>query len=169
MTELSETQTLILSTACAREDSLVFPTPSHLKGGPVGNCLKSLLKRGLVEEIKASDLNTVWRHDEHLGPVTLKATPLANSALKIDGGQAAISTEAALRQPVSRRKSTKQAQLIDLLKRPEGATISEIVTALDWQSHSVRGAMSGVRKKRLGLTITSEKAKQRGRVYRIVY
>jgi len=54
------------------------------------------------------------------------------------------------------------------LKRPSGATIDEIVTATGWRSHSVRGAMAGALKKKLGLTITSEKDETRGRVYRII-
>ena len=62
---------------------------------------------------------------------------------------------------------TKQQIMIDLLRRPEGATIEEITAATVWQSHTVRGAMSGALKKKLGLEITSEKVEERGRVYRI--
>jgi hypothetical protein len=65
-----------------------------------------------------------------------------------------------------RGKSTQQV-LVDLLSRAEGATIAQIVTATDWQAHSVRGVMSGVLKKKLGLHIVSEKAKGGERVYRI--
>jgi hypothetical protein len=69
-------------------------------------------------------------------------------------------------QPVTSRAATKQAQIIALLQRPEGAAGAEIVTATSWQPHTVRGAMSGTLKKKLGLTITSEKVADRGRVYR---
>ena len=62
---------------------------------------------------------------------------------------------------------TKQQIMIDMLSRPEGATIEELVEATGWLSHTCRGAMSGALKKKLGLTITSEKADQRGRVYRL--
>ncbi len=62
--QLSDTQAVILSAACAREDAMVFPVTARLKGGAVGNVCKSLLKRGLIEEVTATDLNTVWRHDE---------------------------------------------------------------------------------------------------------
>ncbi len=65
------------------------------------------------------------------------------------------------------RPGTKQALLIDLLKRKTGATIDEIVEATGWQAHSVRGAISGALKKKLGLAVSSEKADGRGRVYRI--
>lgn len=62
---------------------------------------------------------------------------------------------------------TKQQIMIDMLSRPEGATIEELAEATQWLGHTVRGAMSGALKKKLGLTITSEKVDQRGRVYRL--
>ena len=65
------------------------------------------------------------------------------------------------------RDNSKQGQLIALLRRARGATIDEIVKALDWQPHTVRGAIAGALKKKLGLTIVSEKSEPRGRVYRI--
>ena len=65
------------------------------------------------------------------------------------------------------RPASKQARLVEMLRQPEGATIDEIVKALEWQAHTVRGAMSGALKKKLGLTIESEKVDDRGRVYRI--
>ena len=64
-------------------------------------------------------------------------------------------------------RQTKQQIMIDLLRRPEGAGIEEITAATGWQSHTVRGAMSGALKKKLGLDITSKKTEERGRVYRI--
>jgi hypothetical protein len=65
------------------------------------------------------------------------------------------------------RTNTKQARLIEMLRRPEGATIDEVVKTLDWQAHTVRGAIAGALKKKLGLKIESEKEGERGRVYRI--
>jgi hypothetical protein len=65
------------------------------------------------------------------------------------------------------RTNSKQAQLIEMLKRPEGATIEEIVKKFDWQAHTVRGAIAGALKKKLGLKVESEKEENRGRVYRI--
>ena len=57
--------------------------------------------------------------------------------------------------------------LIEMLEAPDGATIAEIAKATKWLPHTIRGAISGALKKRLGLTITSEKVAERGRVYRI--
>ena len=66
------------------------------------------------------------------------------------------------------REGSKQAQLIAMLRRAKGATIDEVVEALEWQPHTVRGAIAGTLKKKLGLGVTSEKGDKRGRVYRIV-
>jgi Protein of unknown function (DUF3489) len=165
--QLSDTQAVILSAACAREDGMVFPVSTNLKGGAVGNVCKSLLKKGLIEEVAATDLNTVWRHDEERGPITLRATPLAYSELGIT--DELETTAPSENQPTTqaRRTGTKQARLIDLLRRPEGATIEQMVEATGWRAHTVRGAMAGALKKRLGLTITSEKVEGRSRVYRV--
>lgn len=165
--QLSDAQAIILSTACAREDGAIFPVTASLKGGAVGNVCKSLLKQGLIEEIAATDLNTVWRHDEERGPITLRATPLAYRTLGITDKQDETPPTEMPPAPVQRRKGTKQAQLIEMLRAEGGATIDEIVEATGWQPHTIRGAMSGALKKKLGLTITSEKVEGRGRVYMI--
>ena len=65
------------------------------------------------------------------------------------------------------RAGTKQAKLIEMLQRKQGATVDEVVKALDWQPHTVRGAIAGALKKKLNLKIESEKVEGRGRVYRI--
>ena len=62
---------------------------------------------------------------------------------------------------------TKLGQLEGMLRRPEGATIAQIAKALDWQLHSVRGAISGSLKKKQGLTVVAKKAADGERVYRI--
>ena len=62
---------------------------------------------------------------------------------------------------------TKLSQLEGMLRRKEGATIAQIATTLDWQPHSVRGAISGSLKKKQGLTIAREKTEDGRHVYRI--
>jgi hypothetical protein len=69
-------------------------------------------------------------------------------------------------EPRRVRAGTKQAIVVDMLRRPEGATIAELVDATGWKTNTVRGAFAGALKKKLGLTITSEKEGERGRVYR---
>jgi hypothetical protein len=65
------------------------------------------------------------------------------------------------------RSGTKQAKMIDLMKRPEGATVEQIAKATGWQKHTVRGAISGALKKKLGLKVEATK-EDGGTVYRIV-
>ena len=62
---------------------------------------------------------------------------------------------------------TKLGRLEGMLRQAEGATICQIAEALDWQLHSVRGAISGSLKKKQGLTVVAEKTADGERVYRI--
>ena len=169
--QLSDTQAIILSAACAREDAMVFPITANLKGGAVGNICKSLLKHGLIAEVLATNLNTVYRHDEARGPITLRATPLAYSILGITDNPAEQSggsaQSLATPEPTRHRSGTKQETVIAMLRAEGGATIEEIVEATGWASHTTRGFLSGALKKKLGLTVTSEKVEGRGRTYMI--
>ena len=66
------------------------------------------------------------------------------------------------------RKPTKKRVCIDLLSRPDGASTEELQQATGWQAHSVRGFMAGTVKKKLGLTLVSDKAADGPRLYRII-
>lgn len=164
MTKLSDTQLLILFVASQRADRVAMPLPKTLRGGAAAKVVNAMIAKGLLEEVDA-DLRKgepVWRETGDGHGTTLVAT---------DAGLAAIGIADAPETPAPQsapktRDGTKQQLLIDLLKRPDGATIDEIVAATGWQKHTARGAMSGALKKRLGLTVTSEKV-ERGRVYRI--
>jgi len=66
------------------------------------------------------------------------------------------------------RANSKQADVIDMLRRPGGAAISAIMKATGWQQHSVRGFFAGIVRKKLGLTLESQKSDDGERIYRIV-
>jgi len=188
MPQLSDSQLVVLTAACQRPDRCVFPVTAKLKGNAAGNVLKSLLKKELIKEVRAKRDDTVWRHDEERGRMTLVATKAAFAALGIDPRDEAEDAEADAAEapanveaePKARPKSpktkepktprtrggTKQAQLIAMLRRAKGATIDEVVEALEWQPHTVRGAIAGALKKKLALDVTSEKDEKRGRAYR---
>ncbi|MDP2431802.1 MAG: DUF3489 domain-containing protein [Pseudomonadota bacterium] len=65
------------------------------------------------------------------------------------------------------REHSKQAQVVAMLKRPEGATIPQVMAATGWQAHTVRGTFAGAFKKKLGLNLISEKVQGGDRVYRV--
>ena len=187
MAPLSDSQLVVLSTACQREDRSVYPLTAKLPGGAAAKVLNSLLGKGLIAEVPAKREDHVWREHKKHGRLTLRATPAAFEALGITSDEAAASpsqeattaepkptkgrkqkASKSTDKPKSMRADSKQAQLIEMLKRPEGATIDEIVKKFEWQAHTVRGAIAGALKKKLGLDVQSEKVEQRGRVYRIV-
>jgi hypothetical protein len=62
---------------------------------------------------------------------------------------------------------TKQERLLTLLSQPEGASIEDMMRATNWQQHSVRGFLAGTVKKKLGFSLTSSKARDEPRRYRI--
>src|SRR5438045_1376851 len=64
------------------------------------------------------------------------------------------------------KRPSKQAEVLAMLRRPEGATVDEVASAMSWQRYTVRGLFSGTLKKKLGLTLVSAQ-EERGRVYRI--
>ncbi len=187
MHKLSDSQLVVLSTASQRADGCVFPITLKLKGNAIGNVLKSLLTKGLLEEVPGRADDTLWRYDDG-APLTLKASPAAYRNLGIDSeatpptgdapdrdrpsgkrkpAQAAAIVETKPRKEPTVRKDSKQAQLIAMLQCAKGATIAEIVEAFKWQPHTARGVIAGALKKKLGLNVVSEKSEQRGRVYRI--
>ena len=176
MTKLSDTQSVILSTASQRTDRLALPLPKSLKGGAAHKVVNALIAKGLLKEVKANrKLNDpVWRETDDGRLVTLVITDAGLAAIGIepDEPKEPASEAPAFPQPAAPkerkpREGTKQQQMIDLLRRPKGATLAEIVEATGWQQHTIRGAMAGALKKKLGLTITSEKDEARGRVYKI--
>lgn len=100
-------------------------------------------KKVITKSVKLAPNKTIVKKaiTTNSKPKELKlTTPLTSSALVI---------------PTSPK--TKQSQLIALLKSPNGATVQDLMKATGWQAHSIRGVISGVIKKRLGLTVISEK------------
>ncbi len=193
MPKLTDSQLVILSAAARRKDGTVLPLPRSLKVNKAATTtvLKSLLKKGLVAEWPAAADEAHWRETRNGGRTTLVIADTGLQAIGVDvdrkTSKQSPSTKARPKQrsrraerkpsgskpkgrmlPPAVRPGTKQALLIDLLTRKKGTTIEEIVEATGWQPHSVRGAISGALKKRLGLAVTSDPIEGRGRVYRIV-
>jgi hypothetical protein len=187
MSKLSDAQLLILSAAAQRANMLALPLPKSLRGGAAQKVVAALLRQGLLEEIDADTRigEPIWRETGDGHGVTLAITSHGLAAIDIEpeaggnaptgagepqseepAGASSVEPEAT---PKTRppREGTKQAKLIAMLRAEGGATIEEIVAALNWRAHTVRGAMAGAIKKKLGLDVTSEKIVGRGRVYKL--
>ena len=187
MTKISDTQAIILNAAAQRPEHIALPLPESLRGGAAAKVVGAMLAKGFLQEVDADMRNgePMWRETGDGHGVTLIATDAGLVAIGIEpegantapaGATDAPSEEPAPSDPTETepapkartpREGTKQATLIAMLRAPEGATIEEIMGATGWQSHTVRGAMAGALKKKLGLEVTSEKVENRGRVYRL--
>jgi len=175
--KLTETQTIILSRAATRPGNIAMPLPDGLHGAAAKMAVTRMITNGWLEEVDATLVKgaPLWRETGNGHGTTLIATKAGLEAIGIE--PVVITAVAALcaskRVPIAApkpkvlRAGTKQAQIIALLQRPEGASIAEIVAATGWMPHSARGMVSGVLKKKLGLTITSAKQEGRGAVYKI--
>jgi hypothetical protein len=94
-----------------------------------------------------------------------KAGPARGKGKKARATARATSEPEAAGEPSPRptpRAGTKQAQMIEMLKRPEGATVEQIAAATGWQHHTIRGAISGALKKKLGLTVEATRTREVG-------
>ena len=91
-------------------------------------------------------------------PATVEDDPVLDAAV--------TALEASFAKPRARANS-KQALVIEMLRRPEGATVAQIMEATGWQAHTVRGTLAGALKKRLGLVVISNKTAGSERVYRV--
>ena len=176
MPKLTDTQSLILSAASQRADNLAMPLPKGLHGAAAKKVVTMMIERGWLEEVDANVRKgePLWRETGDGHGTTLVVTGAGLLAIGVEPvvvkTMAAICTHATqsrASKPPTPRAGTKQAQIIALLQRPQGASIGEIVAATGWQAHSVRGMISGALKKKLGLPITSEKVDGRGTVHRL--
>jgi hypothetical protein len=155
MTKLTDTEQVILTATSRNNGTVPTRERSKSKADPraYGAAVASLLKKGILEFSGPAREGDFTKDGQKLA--------LANTETLEPPKKATVTSER------KTRDGTKQAMMIELLKRPGGATLAEIVEATGWQAHTVRGAMAGALKKKLGLTVTSEKDEVRGRVYRL--
>jgi hypothetical protein len=101
----------------------------------------------------------------HVAPAKSKSAHKATKGKP--GKRAAKQPRNARQKPAPAREGTKTAKVLDLLKRPGGATAKELVKATGWQAHSVRGFLSGTLGKKMGLAVESTKREDGERQYKI--
>ena len=153
--KLSATQASLMKVAAGCEDRAIR-WPATLRGGARTKIISALVEAGFAHNRRGSLVVT----DAGMRAVGVEPAPVPKAK---PAGRA----KAAGKAPGTAHAGSKQARLIEMLRRPEGASIPEIVAALDWQAHTVRGAIAGALKKKLGLEIVSEKVEPRGRVYQV--
>ena len=154
---LTATQRIILTHAHQHTEGKIIWFPDNVKGGARQKMLDGLFNRALITIGKGDWFISAEGYEAlgvpHKEPITVQALD-------------AVITAAEKAKP-RHRENSKQAQVIALLKQPEGATIAQIMEATGWQSHTVRGTFAGTFKKKLGLTITSDKTQGGDRIYRM--
>jgi hypothetical protein len=178
VTKLSDTQLVLLSNAAKRDDHAIV-VPPKLKGDALPQ-IEAMLTRKLCSTIPKTGELPVWRKDENGVGLALIATAKGLEAVGIESSKlekhaassVKKSVEARTRKaPASKvdhavRANSKIAKVVEMLRKPGGTSIKAMMKATGWQAHSVRGALSGAIRKRLGLNVKSE-LKGEERVYKI--
>ena len=179
---LSDAALVLLSHAANRDDGMLLPPPAslHTRGGALQKVLAGLLRKGLVEERSVRTAEQAWCPAEDCRHIGLKITTSGLTAIGVpalsgtgtspdapsqadapaSGDPAGSKTE----DPSSGRLGSKQALLIAELRRPEGARIDDLTGLLGWQPHTVRAALTGLRRK--GVAIERSQDGEGKTVYR---
>jgi hypothetical protein len=187
--QLTHTQTQVLQYALDHNDGQVVWFPESVKGGARKKVLDGLFNRALVTTDGGAHWYVAAEGYDALGrprPTVVSIAPLAplvadpEMEATVAQHEAQWANEAQASAPaapatdlspdpvkVRTRENSKQATVVQMLKRPEGTTIAQICEATGWQAHTVRGTFAGAFKKKLGLTIESDKVQGGERVYRI--
>ena len=156
--KLSPAQSLMLRTASHRADGRVLP-PDTLRGGARVKVLTSLLQRGWIEPADDGHVMTdagyaAIGQQRPMPPDDVQLMDATNDLQLLEG--------------IPIRPGTKLAALVMALRRPQGATSLQLMLATGWQPHTVRGAISGMLRKKLGLNVVLAHNDTGERVYRVV-
>ncbi len=188
---LTDLQLVLLSSAAARPDGMLLPPPESIRarGKTLEKTLTKLLGLGLVEECAAATPDQAWRDDGDGRGIALRIAAAGRAALGLDeiapdavidpapqdsaAGEGARETTAAIEVETAPpatpftpgvKPGTKQARLVGYLSRPWGTSIADLTRLLGWQPHTVRAALTGLRKK--GYQVTGAKSDDGMTVYR---
>ena len=188
MTKLTDTQLVLLSNAAKRDDGGLARS-SKMKPDAMEQAVAGLLSIKMIKEVLKAGSLPLWRKGPDSDPISLVLTDKGLAAIGVDGvgdpkqpapvvtitkrgltngkgPKAAKAARDAKAKPGGIRPTSKIAKVVEMLRKPGGATIKAIMAATDWQAHSVRGAIAGAIKKKLGLKVLAE-TKNDERVYRI--
>jgi Protein of unknown function (DUF3489) len=181
--KLTDAQLVMLSAAAQREDRCLS-APDKLKGAILTKVGGKLVKLGLVGEARAKPGMPIWRRDDAGQSYALKLTAAGLKAIAVDDGSEEAIAEAPQQQSkpaaadasgpdivgeraksLTPRAGSKLAQVIGLLLRNDGATVSNLIEATGWLPHTTRAALTGLRKR--GYAVARERVDGGDSVYRI--
>lgn len=169
-TQLTPAQHAILAYAIEHTSGKIDWFPDNIKGGARKKVLDGLFNRALITT-DGTDWFVAAEGYDALGrarpaPAPMEADPEIEAAVT---AAEATWTQDTTQEPTKprTRENSKQAEVIRMLQRAEGATVRQICEATGWLDKTVRGTFAGAFKKKLGLTIISDKTQGCERVYRI--
>jgi hypothetical protein len=177
--KLTDAQLVMMSAAAQRKDRCLS-APARIKGAALSKVSAKLVKLGLACEIEAEPGAPIWRRDNAGQGCALKLTAAGLKAIAVDeGSQDAIELDE-VAQPqnggspeegglpvrvAGPRNGSKLAQVIELLRCADGATIVDLTQATGWLPHTTRAALTGLRKR--GYAVIRERIGAGHSMYRI--
>ena len=178
MGKLTDSQLIVLAAAAARDDG-VASVPAKLNRAAASKVGSSLVTRKLMREIKAKPDMPVWREDEDACRYSLVITAAGRKAIGVEDEGQEGATESSPAKSRNKRKATervaaqkkpfrdgsKSALLVKMLSAKNGVTLQVMEDAMGWLPHTMRAALTGLRKK--GFAITRDRQPGKNSVYKI--
>jgi hypothetical protein len=179
--KLTDAQLVMMSAAAQRTDRCLSP-PTTIRGAALIKVSAKLAKLGFTREIEAKPGATIWRRDDAGQGYALKLTAAGLKAIAVDEGSQDPIEPSEAPQPQAKngaspdegglpgrvaipRDGSKLARVIDLLRRSNGATIPNLTEATGWLPHTMRAALTGLRKR--GYAVIRERIGAGNSIYRI--
>jgi len=150
MIKLSDTQRILLASACQRDDGSVLPLHGSVhRGGGATKALTALLRQTLVVERPTTDTAAIHRTDGdvHYGLFVTKA---GMAAIGVSDDDEASPEAVAVTLPAIvdvDKAPTKIALVLAMMDTAAGIPVADLMAATGWQPHTIRAAMTGLRKK----------------------
>jgi hypothetical protein len=145
---LNDTQRMVLVTAAGRDDGQLYPLGRKLSAKRRDDAIRDLLDAELIIKVPASSDDQLWREEqgERFG---LAITPDGRDLLAAEEDGVSVASLPAPDdlKPGVTNSGSKIARVVVLLQRDGGATLAELSQATDWLPHSVRAALTGLKKK----------------------
>jgi DNA-binding MarR family transcriptional regulator len=160
-TKLNDFHYVLLAIAAKRANGSILPTSTSVGVTRAGltRAINTLIKRGLAQEADAADENSIRRTEDKRKVAAIITHAGRAAVAEADGKQPEEAPPAASQEDPAAAEAkppTKQALLIAMLQRKQGATLAQLVEATSWLPHTTRAALTGLRKK--GHVITASKA-----------